>query len=56
MGYADATAHRRAAVQLRPQHVVTASARLAQAGEPLLGPGQQLREYAPKPNPDTKHS
>jgi putative SOS response-associated peptidase YedK len=27
----------------RPQHVVTALARLAQAGEQMLGPGQQLR-------------
>ena len=26
-----------------PQHIVTALARLAEAGEPLLGPGQQLR-------------
>jgi putative SOS response-associated peptidase YedK len=27
---------------------------LAQAGEPLLGPGQQFAEYAPEPNLETK--
>ena len=43
MGHATATAHRRAAGHQHPQHVVTALARLAEAGEPVLGPGQQLR-------------
>jgi hypothetical protein len=34
--------------------LVAALARLAQAGEPVLGPGEQLAEYAPEPNPETK--
>jgi hypothetical protein len=42
-GDAAATAHRRAAGHQHPQHIVTALARLAEAGEPLLGSGQQLR-------------
>ena len=43
LGHAAATAHRRAAGHQHPQHVIAALARLAQAGEPLPGPGQQLR-------------
>ena len=43
MGHATAAAHRRAAGHQHPQHVIAALARLAQAGEPMLGPGQQLR-------------
>ena len=43
LGYAAATAHRRASGHQHPQHVLTALARLAQAGEPMLGSGQQLR-------------
>src|ERR1700758_2629976 len=35
--------HGRAAGHEHPQHVIAALARLAQAGEPLLGPCQQLR-------------
>jgi putative SOS response-associated peptidase YedK len=42
-GMPAATAHRRAAGHQHPQHVVAALARLAQAGEPLPCPGQQLR-------------
>jgi len=43
MGYAAATAHRRAARHQHPQHVIPALARLAEAGKPLPCPGQQLR-------------
>ena len=43
MGHAAATAHRRAAGHQHPQHVVAALARLAEAGEPLSGPGAGLR-------------
>jgi hypothetical protein len=43
VGHAAATAHRRAAGHQHPQHVIAALAHVAQAGEPLLGPGQQLR-------------
>jgi putative SOS response-associated peptidase YedK len=42
VGHAAATAHRRAARHQHPQHVITALARLAQAGEPVPCPGQQL--------------
>jgi hypothetical protein len=54
VGHAAATAHRRPAGHQHTQQVVAALARLAQAGEPLLGPGQQLAEYAPEPNPENK--
>ena len=54
VGHAAATAHRRAAGHQHPQHVVTALARLAQAGEPLLVPANSFAEYAPEPNPETK--
>ena len=43
MGHAAAAEVDVAASHEYPQHVVTALARLAQAGEPLLSPGQQLR-------------
>jgi putative SOS response-associated peptidase YedK len=43
MRWGSATAHRRAAGHQHPQHVIAALARLAEAGEPVLGPGQQLR-------------
>ena len=43
VGHAAATAHRRASGHQYPQHVIAALARLAEAGEPLLGPCQQLR-------------
>ena len=43
LGHAAAAAHRRAAGHQHPQHVVAALARLAEAGEPLPGPVQQLR-------------
>ena len=36
------SAHWRAAGHEHPQHVVTALADVAEAGEPLLGPGKQL--------------
>ena len=37
-----ASPHRRIAVDQYPQYIVTALARLAEAGEPMFGPGQQL--------------
>ena len=40
LGHAAATAHRRAAGHQHPQHVIAALARLAEAGEPMPGPGQ----------------
>ena len=43
LGHAAATAHGRAAGHQHPQHVIAALARLAEAGEPLLRPVQQLR-------------
>ena len=43
LGHAAATAHRRAAGHQHPQHVIAALARLAEAGEPLSCPVQQLR-------------
>jgi putative SOS response-associated peptidase YedK len=43
LGHAVAAAHRRSAGHQHPQHVLTALARPAQAGEPLPCPGQQLR-------------
>jgi hypothetical protein len=36
------------------EHVVAALAGLAQAREPLSGPGEQLAEYETQPNPETK--
>jgi hypothetical protein len=42
LGHAATTAHRRAAGHQHPQHVVATLAGLAQTGEPLLGPRQQL--------------
>ena len=36
------------------EYDVAALARLVEAGEPLPGPGQQLAEYAPEQNPETK--
>ena len=43
VGHAAASAHRRAAGHQHPQHVIAALARLAEAGEPLSCPVQQLR-------------
>jgi hypothetical protein len=43
LGHAAATAHRRPAGHQHPQHVIAALAHVAQAGEQVLGPGQQLR-------------
>ena len=43
VGNAAAAAHWRTAGHEHQEHVVPALARLAQAGEPLSGPGQQLR-------------
>jgi putative SOS response-associated peptidase YedK len=37
-----ASPHRRIAVDQYPQYIVAALARLAEAGEPMFGPGQQL--------------
>jgi len=42
VGYAAATANKRAAGHQHPQHVIAALARLAQAGEPMLGPCEQF--------------
>jgi putative SOS response-associated peptidase YedK len=42
VGHAAATPHRRSARHQHPQHVVAALAKRAQAGEPMLGPGQQF--------------
>ena len=42
LGHAAAPASRRIAGDQHPQHVLTALAGVAQAGEPLPGPGQQL--------------
>jgi putative SOS response-associated peptidase YedK len=43
MRHAAATEVRRAAGHQHPQHIVTSLARLAEAGEPLSGAGEQLR-------------
>jgi hypothetical protein len=43
MGHAAATAHWRSAGYQHPQHVLAALAGLAQAGEPVPGPGEQFR-------------
>ena len=43
LGHAAAAADRRPAGHQHPQHLVAALARLAEAGEPLPGAGQQLR-------------
>ena len=40
LGHAAATAHGWPAGHQHPQHVIAALARLAQAGEPMLGPVQ----------------
>ena len=40
MGHAAATAHGWPAGHQHPQHVIAALARLAEAGEPMLGPVQ----------------
>lgn len=37
-----------------PQHLVTALARLVEAGKPLPGAFNSFAEYAPEPNPETK--
>jgi hypothetical protein len=47
-GHAVVTAHRLAAGHQHPQHVFTALARLAEAGETLHCPGQQLRGVCAK--------
>ena len=51
LGHAAATAHWRPAGHQHPQHVVAALARLAEAGEPLLGPVQQLRRIRARAEP-----
>ena len=51
LGYAAATAHRWAAGDQHPQHVIAALARLAEAREPLLGPIQQLRRIRARAEP-----
>jgi putative SOS response-associated peptidase YedK len=45
---------KRAAGHQHPQHQLTSLARLAQAGEPLLGAANSFAEYAPETNPETK--
>jgi hypothetical protein len=40
LGHATTAAHRRSAGHQHPQHVIAALPRLAEAGEPVLGPGQ----------------
>jgi Phage integrase, N-terminal SAM-like domain len=40
LGDAPTAAHRRPACHQHPQHVIPALARLAETGEPVLGPGQ----------------
>jgi putative SOS response-associated peptidase YedK len=54
VGHAAATAHRRPARHKHSQHVIATLARLAQAGEPVLGSGQQLRRVRAGAEPDTK--
>ena len=51
LGYAAATAHRRASGHQHPQHVLTALARLAQTGEPVSGARQQLRRIRARAQP-----
>lgn len=53
MGHASAAARWRSPGDQRAQHYIAALARLAEAGEPLLGAGEQLSEYPPEPNPET---
>jgi hypothetical protein len=43
LGNAAASEDRRTAGDQHPQHLLAALARLAEAGEPMLGPVQQLR-------------
>lgn len=43
LGYAVTATHRRPASHQHPQHVIAALAHVAQAGEPLPSPRQQLR-------------
>jgi len=54
VGHAAPAELRRAAGHQHPQHLVSALARLAEAGKPLHGPLQQLRRICPEPNPETK--
>ena len=45
------SAHWRAAGHEHPQHVIAALARLAEAGEPMPGAGQQLRRVRTRAEP-----
>ena len=45
------SAHWRAAGHQHPQHVIAALARLAEAGEPMPGAGQQLRRVRTRAEP-----
>ena len=51
LGHAATTAHGRAASHQHPQHVIAALARLAEAREPMPGPGQQLRRVRARAEP-----
>src|SRR5690349_13403889 len=54
MGHATAAQGRWSARHEYPQHVVASLADVVEAGKPMPRARQQLREYAPEPNPETK--
>ena len=51
LGDAATATHRRASSHEYPQHLLTALAHVAQTGEPVFGPGQQLRGICSGPEP-----
>src|SRR4051812_32613659 len=54
LGHAAIAAHGRPTGHEHPQHVITAPTRLAEAGEPMSGPGQRLRRVRTGAEPGDK--